>query len=822
MTSNVSAGQSSYQNIPIADSGARIPQHIKEVDRNQKFKFFECLQALMKGRLPTNEQLDHFLAMAEDSPALEARAHMLSADGRALYNDFKELMRVVRGIIYAKNEQELFQNFIYHCTQATDSVAQDVQAPDMDVGVSSRKAKKEGQDILDNLVSVAKLVTTNSDFRAILNELFQLASEIFCEGADKVAQNAQTAGDKLSSAVADHSQNAAETSLSANEKLQQEIRDATYKVQDVAEQSKADPIATARDTRDDIVEQGSSVLATAKSTAKQMFSRTGQSLKEDTKAKASALKGNAIDYAQNKMPPQRREALIERLKLVIGQIQADPQYQKAIDSIMNLSGTWRQRAKSPAGNISSEAGKITSDPNVEQAIIEFKVILQRWAQDHSLDPMIALVQDMWQRAWADQDLSNYFNEVSTFMTKAVREPNYVTSQEINDDASILIDQGQTLLNIKYKADTDALMQEGKIFIEKLNDDPQSREVAAAFRHFANDLLYDKHGNLKFKPHLFDDFRYVLLPSMIESFQFVPIPRIEYSDLKVDMMFDNMILTSTDLLPRLIEIKMNNMFRMVPRGNANRSLDFNRHEFNMVIQGVEANVRNVDYYINTKEGFRFQDRGIADVLINRRGMDIQIRGKKSPEDSDTPSLVTYDEIKVTIHSLTIKMRKSEHPILYVFAQPFIKTVIKNAIGHALEAQIKETLTSGDKMLATSVRDSRIRTGKGTFGALVDTASSFVSNKVSPDEKTKARNERKRNAGHYNRTSRVIFDEDGLCVLDPVKHMELKVGQPLKEDPNEMANMPAAPWVSTAFDIPDVRHREHTHMPGMRRTQGTVAM
>jgi len=117
--------------------------------------------------------------------------------------------------------------------------------------------------------------------------------------------------------------------------------------------------------------------------------------------------------------------------------------------------------------------------------------LQRWAQGHSLDPMIGLVQDMWQRALTDQDLSRYFSDISTFMAKAVREPNYVTSQEINDDASILIDQGQTLLNIKYKDDTDALMHEGKIFIEKLNDDPQSREVAAAFRHFANDLLYDK-------------------------------------------------------------------------------------------------------------------------------------------------------------------------------------------------------------------------------------------------------------------------------------------------------------------------------------------
>ena len=147
--------------------------------------------------------------------------------------------------------------------------------------------------------------------------------------------------------------------------------------------------------------------------------------------------------------------------------------------------------------------------------------------------------------------------------------------------------------------------------------------------------------------------------MMESFQFIPIPRIEYSDLKVDLMFDNMILTSTDLLPRLFEVNMNNTMRMVPRGNANRSLDANKHDFNMTIQGVEANIRDVDYYVKTKEGFRFKDRGLADILINKKGMDILVKGRKSAEDSEVPSLITIDDVKVKIHSLSIKMRKSQH-------------------------------------------------------------------------------------------------------------------------------------------------------------------
>ena len=151
-----------------------------------------------------------------------------------------------------------------------------------------------------------------------------------------------------------------------------------------------------------------------------------------------------------------------------------------------------------------------------------------------------------------------------------------------------------------------------------------------------------------------------MPAMMESFQFIPVPRIEYSDLKVDLMIDNMILKCTDLLPRLFEVNMNNTVRMVPRGNANRALDSNKHDFSMDIQGVEANVRDVDYYFKTKEGFKFEDRGIADLLINKKGMDIHVVGRKTASDTEVPSLITVDDVKVKIHSLSIKMRKSNHP------------------------------------------------------------------------------------------------------------------------------------------------------------------
>ncbi|KAF9583502.1 hypothetical protein BGW38_009326 [Lunasporangiospora selenospora] len=819
----VTEGQTSFQNVPIPDSGAKISQHIKEVDRNQKFKLFECLQALVKGRLPTNEQIDHMLVMAQNSRSLEAREHMLSADGRSLFKDFRELMRTTRGIVYEKNEQELFQNFIYHCTQASESASKTLHTPDLDIGVSTRKAEREGKETLESLVSVAKLVTTNSEFRSILDELFHLAKEVFSEGAQKVSQTAASVVNSTANSGGGYQNSAVSATQEGGQKIQEGIIRAAGAVQEVADQAQQDPMVAAQGARQNLGQQKDATIDSVRTQAHEMKSKLykrSEGLMDQAHSQALHTKEDAIHYADSKMPAEKRQQLLERLKIVIGQIQGDKQYQKAIDSVLGLIETWRKRAERPAENITAEAGKVFHDPNVEAATVEFKIILQRWAQGHSLDPMIDTIHQLWQKTNHDPELDQYMDNVGQFMGKAVREPNYITSEVIDKDAEALMDQGNKLLSRKYKPYTDKLLEEGEIFVHKLNTDPRSKEVADSFHQFSSHLFYDKHSKLAFKPHLFDDFRYVLMPALMESFQFIPIPRIEYSDLKVDLVLDNIILTSTDLLPRFFEFGMHNTMRMVPRGNANHSLDENEHDFNLIIQGVEASVRNVDYYIKTKDGLRFEDRGIADVLINKKGIDVKVKGSKTPEDSEIPSMITIEDVKVKVHALTIKMRKSKHPILYAFAQPFVKTVIKNSIARALEAQIKEALVSGDKAVATSIRDTRIKTGKNTFGALMESATSFVSNKISPDEETKAKNERKKNQGNYNRTSRVLFDENGLCVLDPVKHIELKVGQPLLEDPNAMAAMSVhAPWVSTAFDMREgMEIQGRNQLPGMRRTQG----
>ncbi|KAF9972557.1 hypothetical protein BGZ73_004308 [Actinomortierella ambigua] len=827
---------------PMAAGGGQVSPQTHDEHTVQKPKFFEVAQALIEGRLPTNAQLDQFLTRVMTSPSMESRAHMLSPDGQSLYRDLKDLLQTLRGVIYEKNEQELFQNLIYHCQSATDTVGAkqptvSAQTAGINTATATETAKGEAKEILDRLVTVAKLLTTNAEFRAILNDLIDLAREVFGEGANKLSDQARIAGEKLSGYAQSSSQKLADVAQSNQERLPGKIQSATDRVQTTLDQARDENVEGLRTTREELKGESSSQYEAAKkqaADARANLAKQAQGYQERAKDKAVQLQADAKNYAKEKMPPERRRELVERLKVVMGQVQADPQYQSAIESIIHLLGVWRQRSETPRQGITAEATKITDDANVNAAAVEFKVLLQRWAQGYSLDPLIDQIKILWSKARHDPELRQYLDNVSTYVSKIVREPNYVTSSStVQADTDQLIQHGQELMNVKYQPETESLVHEVRMFVQQLNTDPRSREVSERMQKLAKDLLYDKKGHLTFKLHLLEDLRYVFLPALMESFDSIPIPRIEYADLKVELMFNNMVLAASDLLPRLFELTMQNTIRMVPRRTGSAQpppgapRDGAEHDFKMSIQGIQANLYNIEYAIHTKTGIKLKDHGRADLLLGQKGVDIKIHGvrtfKEGENENDRTSLVTFKDIKVKIHNLNIKVHKSDHKVLLTFAQPFIKTTIKRAIAKSIETQIREALTKADKVLATSIRDQRIKTGKNTVGALVDTATSFVTSKVHPDEKTKAAQERERQRGHYDRTSHVVFDRQGLQVLDPIKHIELKVGEPLLEDPNEMAAMSvAAPWVSTAFNMHDRRMPERETMPGMQRPRQILAM
>ena len=72
-----------------------------------------------------------------------------------------------------------------------------------------------------------------------------------------------------------------------------------------------------------------------------------------------------------------------------------------------------------------------------------------------------------------------------------------------------------------------------------------------FAQLTKDLLFDSEGNLTFKPELWADVRQKIIPGFIEQVGYVPIPRIEYTDDKLDLVIENLTLQGRNMFPKYV-------------------------------------------------------------------------------------------------------------------------------------------------------------------------------------------------------------------------------------------------------------------------------
>jgi hypothetical protein len=102
--------------------------------------------------------LNSFLA----SRALSSPSNKLSAEGRELVADVRDVVKQAKNLLLSKNEGNLLQDFIWQ-TQNFDPNA--VGTPD--APVDKNTAKRHGDQALEGLRTLGTLLITNGQFRKL-------------------------------------------------------------------------------------------------------------------------------------------------------------------------------------------------------------------------------------------------------------------------------------------------------------------------------------------------------------------------------------------------------------------------------------------------------------------------------------------------------------------------------------------------------------------------------------------------------------------------------------------------------------------------------
>lgn len=662
---------------------------LKEKDINQKLQLFGIYQAFKNGKLPSNKQCDVALNSALNSKALASPPKDLSEEGRVLVEDLRKVIEQAKKLILSKNEGQLLQEFIW---QAEHISPEDLQEKP-DVPLNKESAQQDGKQASEGLKTLGNLLITNGEFRKLLNDAWIIARDIAGDASQKAANKLRPSEEQLS-----------QIDEPAEENMWHEKPDfGKHKEQLTSRFKKAKPAAQKQyeeigDTAMQAATGGGNPespadfdgRAGAIAGAEEAKRRVSDNVSESTKSRARDYADRTKDYMAQKMPKERREQLIWRLKKMVLEIQGRADYQQAIQTLLDLvskyGSTGRNLSQQGAGAVQG----IRGGEKVRTMETNLRVLIERFANSTSLDDFFDSLEVIYRDADNDPELKGWFKNIDTFFRKILQEQGYVMQEDCDRQWDQLADHGRYLLREKYRGHTNRVLDEIKFIGVEFTKDPQNKAFADAMDKLFLDLGRDASGNVAFKSHLLKDIRDVILPGVFENVRYVPIPRIEVSDPMADVVVENLVIESDNLMPNVVEFGSDNYFRW------GRKKISNKHDNKIMISvsGIQADLRDVSYYINKKQGFpSITDTGVMDIFLGGEGFGFKIAASTAHK-ADRQNFVKLDKVAVKITDLNIKLKKSKHRALFTIFKPLLFRTVRPILQKVLEEQIRDAFARGD--------------------------------------------------------------------------------------------------------------------------------
>jgi hypothetical protein len=273
------------------------------------------------------------------------------------------------------------------------------------------------------------------------------------------------------------------------------------------------------------------------------------------------------------------------------------------------------------------------------------------------------------------------------------EQGYVLEDVSTQEWNRLYDKGRYLLREKYRGHTDRVIDEVRFVADQFDQDPQNKAFGLAVQKLFKDLGNDENGKPTFKPHLVKDLTEVVIPAIFENIAYVPIPRIEYSDPQVDAIIENLVLESDNFMPNVVEIASDNYFRWGRKKIANK----HKNSVDIKVTGVQMDLRDVSYHIKRKSGFpSITDTGVLDLLLPGDGFSFRLK-VSTPEKKDSQHVFKVEKVDVNVKGLKLKVKKSNHKLLFTLFKPIALKAIRPALQKAIEKAIKDECDKADQFL-----------------------------------------------------------------------------------------------------------------------------
>lgn len=280
--------------------------------------------AFANGKVPSNKQIDVALNSSLRSRALANPSKRLSSEGQDLVADVKQVINDAKKLLLSKNEGDLIQEFIWDAQNMSPSeMASSPNAP-----IDKSTAQQHGDQALDGLKTLGRLILSNGQFRKLLDDALVLARDVAGDAAQNAANKVNPSDDRLAQIDEPAEDNTwHDVPDLSKEQLKQRASDAYQTNKPFSREDAKEAAREGQDTAQqhpsaDNQEAG---RAGANTAAQNLRAKAEANVPEETKENVrktgSVASEKSRNYMKKKMPQERREQVVYRLKKMIVEIQ---------------------------------------------------------------------------------------------------------------------------------------------------------------------------------------------------------------------------------------------------------------------------------------------------------------------------------------------------------------------------------------------------------------------------------------------------------------------------------------------------------------------
>lgn len=681
----------------------------KEADVNQKLQLYGIYSAFANGKVPSNKQIDVAINSALESKGLSSPSSKLSPEGRHLVGDLRDVIEQAKILLLTKNQGNLLQDFIWQTQNLGGSGAQRPGAP-----IDKATAQQHGNQALDGLRTLGTLLLSNGQFRKLLSDATILLRDVAGDAAQSAATRINPSEDRLNQIdhpaedntwhdVPDLSPAALKAQARDQYNKQKPISkadlqnaqgDAAAAAHPSGSRDPADAAALAAQDQREGTNSGVDPQAGATNAVNNLKGTASENVPDETKDKARDKARNfqnrTKNYVGDKIPKERREQTIYRLKKMVVEIQSHSDYEEAVETLLSLAEQYGGHGKNVAQQGAGTVKGAHTDDALTSAETDLKTLLERFANSTSADDLVDSINQLYRDADKDPELKGWFKSIDAYIRKCLKQSGFIMQEAATEEWNQLQEKGNFLLRERYRFHTDRVLDEIKFFGQQFDEDPLNKKFAASLNKLFTELGNDENGKPTFKKHLVKDLSQVIVPGIFESVRYVPVPRIEYTDPTIDAIVENLIIESDNLAPNSFEFGSDNYFRWGRKTVTSK----NKNKVMVSVSGVQMDLKDVSYFVKKKQGFpSLSDTGVMDIFMGGSGFSFKI-AMETADKTDKQHFFKINSVHVDIKALTIKLKQSKHKTLFNIFRPLMFAILRPAIGKVLEKVIRDQVHTLD--------------------------------------------------------------------------------------------------------------------------------